>query len=133
MDPGGSTGVTVTTVRAADTRVMWAGVLAGPVAWAGQLQAVYALSAWRCDGGPAWPLHLASLLCLLVAAGGGYLACRDWRTVGGWPGGSEAVAVGRTRLMTVLGMMSGTLFSVVILAQWVAVMLLPCGFKVPTT
>ena len=51
---------------------------------------------------PAWLLHLGSLLCLLAAAGGGVLGWRDWRRVGGWPGGSEEVAVGRTRLMGVL-------------------------------
>lgn len=111
--------------------LLWVGFLAGPVAWAVQLLTVFTLTAWRCDGGPAWVLHLASLVCLLAAAGGGYLAWRDWRTVGGWPGGSDEVTAGRTRLMAVLGMMTGALFAVVILAQWVAVIVLPCGIKVP--
>lgn len=122
----------MTTAKSADIRLLWVGLLAGPVAWAVQLQVVYAMAAWACDGGPGWPLHLASLFCLLAAAGGVYLSWRDWRTVGGWPGASEEVALGRTRLMAVLGMMSGTLFAIVILAQWVAVMILPCGYKVPT-
>lgn len=120
------------TATRVDTRVLWAGVLAGPVAWAVQLVAVYAMAAWRCDGGPAWPLHLGSLACLVVAAGGATLAWRDWRAVGGWPGASEEVAVGRTRLMSVVGVMTGSLFVLVIFAQWLAVIVLPCGFKVPT-
>jgi hypothetical protein len=111
--------------------LLWVGLLAGPVAWAVQLVAVYATSAWVCDGGPAWLLHLASLACLLAAAGGAFLGWRDWRKVGGWPGGADELDLGRTRLMAVLGMMTGTLFSLVIFAQWLAVMILPCGYEVP--
>ena len=58
----------MTTARTADARLLWVGLLAGPVAWAVQLQAAYAMAAWACDGGPAWPLHLTSLVCLLAAA-----------------------------------------------------------------
>jgi hypothetical protein len=119
-------------MAATKTPLLWAGLLAGPVAWAVQLQAVYALAAWACDGGPAWPLHLASLACLLAAGGGAALSWRDWKAVGGWPGASEAAAVGRTRLLTVLGMMTGVLFALVILAQWIAVIVLPCGGRLPT-
>ena len=112
--------------------LLWLGLLAGPVAWAVQLLAVFSMAAWVCDGGPAWLPHLASFLCLLAAAAGAYLGWRDWRRVGGWPESSDAVDLGRTRLMVVLGLMSGTLFSLVILAQWIAVMVLPCGYQVPS-
>jgi hypothetical protein len=115
-----------------DVGLLWVGLLAGPIAWAVQLLVVFSMAAWVCDGGPAWLTHLVSLLCLLAATGGAYLAWRDWRTVGGWPESEDAVDLGRTRLMAVLGMMGGALFGFVILAQWIAVMVLPCGYLVPT-
>ncbi len=118
------------TVSSADTRGLWAGFLAGPVAWAVQLQSGYTLAAWQCDNGPHWPLHLASLVCLLAATGGGYLAWGHWRAVGGWPSGTDEPTGGRVRLMAVLGMMTAVLFSLVIVAQWVALMVLPCGYEV---
>jgi hypothetical protein len=52
--------------------------------------------------------------------------------MGGWPESPDELGLGRTRLLAVLGMMSGTLFALVILAQWIAVMVLPCGYQVPT-
>jgi hypothetical protein len=112
-------------VRATDTGVLWAAVLAGPVAWAVQLQTVYALAAPAGEGWSEAPLHVVSLLCLLAAAGGGYLAHRGWRTVGGWPSGADEAATGRARLLTVLGQLTGALFAVVILAQWTAAVMLP--------
>jgi hypothetical protein len=115
----------VASPRAADTGQLWVGLLAGPVAWAVQLQAVYALAAWAGDGGSLLPLHLVSLVCLLGAVAGWRLAWRSWRAVGGWPSGGDEVAAGRTRLMSVLGLMTGTLFSLLIVAHWVAVAMLP--------
>lgn len=108
-----------------DTRFLWAGLLAGPVAWVVQLQAVYALSAWATERDRPAALHLVSLLCVAATLGGGLLAWRAWRAVGGWPTGAEAPAVGRTRYLAVLGVMTGGLFVIVIVAQWLAVVILP--------
>ena len=115
----------MTGARATDTGVLWAAVLAGPVAWAVQELGVYVLAAPAAEGWSEVPLHLVSLVCLLAAVGGGYVAHRGWRTVGGWPSGADETASGRTRLLTVLGQMTGALFAVVILAQWLAAMMLP--------
>lgn len=115
----------MTALTPTDARWLWAGVLAGPLAWAVQLQAVYALAAPACGTGRLWPLHLTAAACLLVAAGGGWAAWRAWRAVGGWPDPSDDPATGRTRLMAVLGMMTGVLFSLAIVAQWLAVFTLP--------
>ena len=112
-------------LRLTDTRVMWPALLAGPVAWAVQLQGVFALSAWATEGGGFALLHAVSALCLLAALGGGFLAWRAWRTAGGWPGGTEAPDAARVRYLGVLGTMTGVLFACVIVAQWVAVVMLP--------
>ena len=68
-----------------ETGLLWLGLLAGPLAWSVQLQANYALSDWARQGRPLAALHLVSAACLLAAAGGGWLAWRNWRSVGGWP------------------------------------------------
>jgi hypothetical protein len=108
-----------------DTRVLWPALLAAPVAWVVQLQGMFSLSAWATEEGNRVPLHVVSALCLLVALCGGYLAHRAWRTVGGWPMGTEAPDAARVRYLTVLGMMTSALFVCVIVAQWVAVVMLP--------
>jgi hypothetical protein len=102
----------------------WLGLLAGPVAWSVQLVLVYALSSWTCDGDTLAPLHVASAVCLLVAVAGGYFACRWWRSLGGWPSDHDEAAAGSSRTMLVLGVMTGTLFSFVIIAQWLAAVVL---------
>lgn len=104
---------------------LWVGVLAGPLAWAVQELSVFASAAWACDGGPHWPMHAFSFICLTAALGGGWVACRHWRAVRGWPGSSDESDVGRYRLMSVVGMMASVLFSMAIVAQWLAAVLLP--------
>ena len=108
-----------------DTGVLWAGLLAGPLAWVVQLQGMFMLSAWATETRHFTPLHLVSVLCMLVAVGGIALAWRSWRTVGGWPSGGDEPPVARVRYLTVVGMMGDVLFACVIVAQWLAVVILP--------
>jgi hypothetical protein len=115
----------VARLKVTDTPLLWAGLLAGPVAWAVQLQGGFALSAWATEREKSVPLHAISALCLLATLGGGFLAWRAWRTVGGVPSGTEAPDAARVRYLSVIGMMTGVLFACVIVAQWVAVVMLP--------
>src|SRR4051812_8930910 len=104
---------------------LWVGLLGGPVAWFVQLNLGYALSWWACGfGRPLLPAHLATAACLAGAVVSGVIAARYWRAVRGWPSGSEAGALGRTRVMAVVGVMTGALFSVAIVAEWCAILLL---------
>lgn len=115
-------------LRLTDTRVLWPALMAGPVAWTVQLQWVYALSAWATERDNPVLLHVISALCLLATVAGGLVAYRAWRTVGGLPSGTEDPDTARIRYLGVLGMMTGTLFTCVIVAQWIAVMALPWRF-----
>jgi hypothetical protein len=108
---------------------MWAVVLAGPIAWAIQLGAVYIEVAWACADGPHWLVHVTSLVCLLTALTGGYFGCVHWRRTG-WPESSDEPDPGRVRLMSAMAMLLDTFFAWVILAQWLAVILLPCGPRI---
>jgi hypothetical protein len=108
-----------------DTRVLWPAFLGPAVAWSVHLTGGFALSAWATEARNMVPLHVLGALCLLVALGGGFLAYRAWRTVGGWPMGTESPDAARVRYLTVLGMMASALFACVIVAQWIAVVMLP--------
>jgi hypothetical protein len=105
---------------------LWAGVLLAPLAFLLNLQVTYALAAMACDHATPW-LHTSSLLMLLLALGGGWLAWRDWRRTGGGQPGDGGGAVPRSRFLAVLGLMTSALFALIILMQWMAVLILqPC-------
>ena len=92
--------------------MLWAGLLPGPIAWAVQLLAVYATSrvGVRRGAGLAAASGEPRCACLRRPAAA-YLGWRDWRAIGGWPGSADESDLGRDRLMAVLGIMTGTLFS----------------------
>lgn len=105
---------------------LWGGVMLAPAAFLLNLQITYAVVTLNCSDAEPW-LHLSSLATLLLALGGGWLAWREWRRTGeGWPGDGEG-AVPRSRFLAVLGLLSSSLFALVILAQWLPVLVLgPC-------
>jgi hypothetical protein len=101
--------------------LLWACVLAGPVAALVQLQANYALVLWVCGSGQAWTLHAVSLLALLVTLGAGLLAWRNWRRAGAvWEDGGGG-ALPRSRFMSAVGILVSAHSALVVVAQWVAV------------
>jgi hypothetical protein len=101
--------------------VLWAGVLAGPLAALVQLQANYALVLWVCGSGQRWVLHAVSLLALLVAAGAALLSWRSWRRAGAEWEDEGAGVLPRSRFMAAVGMLVSAHSALVIIAQWIAV------------
>jgi hypothetical protein len=102
---------------------LWTGILAGPIAWAVDLTACYALAKWTCFSHREAVLHAITLAALVVVAIGAtvsYLALQ--RTTGDVPtdGGDPRQ---RARFMAMLGLGSCALFAVQIVAaaipQWV--------------
>jgi hypothetical protein len=106
----------------------WFGVLGAPVAWFVQLNLGYAWGWWACGfDRPLWPAHLTTAVCLAVALLSCGTAVASWRAVRGWPSDTDTGAPATTRTMAVLGVLTGSLFSVVIVAEWVAILMLdPC-------
>jgi hypothetical protein len=106
---------------------LWFALLGGPVAWMLGLGADYNLVRLACAKGTMLPLHLVSLATLLLAASAAAMAWRDWHRAGPeWPGEGGSV-LDRSRFMAAAGLGSGTFFSLVILAQWLAKLFLdPC-------
>src|SRR4051812_6294476 len=102
--------------------VLWAGCLAGPVAWFLQLEATYALAQRACGARSRLALHLTAMACLLLVAAGSWAAWSGWGTVGReWPSGSDEGVIARARFLGALGLMACLLCAVVIVAQWTAV------------
>lgn len=98
---------------------LWVGVLVGPLAALMQLEVNYALVLWACSHHSTWPLHLVSVLALLVTIVAGLLSFRIWQRVSVNEDGPGPAA--RTRLMTVIGVLISIMMLLVIIAQWLAV------------
>src|SRR4051812_30869108 len=92
---------------------LWTGLLGGPVAWLVHFQAVYALAMPACAAGDGLALQLVTALCVAASGGAAWLAWRNWRVVRGWPSSSDAGAEARVRLMAVVGVMAGALFTLI--------------------
>jgi len=95
---------------------LWTGILAGPIAWAFDLEASYALVHWTCSTQRVQVLHAITLLTLIVTASGLAISWVSLRHAGDLPldGGSERA---RARFMAILGLSAGVLFAVAILAN----------------
>jgi hypothetical protein len=106
----------------------WIGLLLAPAAWGVQLQSVYLLSENGCFGGSYLPIHLVSAICLMFAIVGGMVAFRLWRESGSeWPDRSPG-AKQPGGFMAAIGILSSSLFSIVIVAQWLPTLTgVPCG------
>jgi hypothetical protein len=105
--------------------LLWAGLLVPPAAWLLQLQAAYLMVYVSCATGGNLAYHLASLAALAVAAAGGLLSWRNWRRAGPEVPGERGGPLTRSRFMALLGVLTGALFSVVIIAQWLPGFILP--------
>jgi hypothetical protein len=93
------------------TPALWAGVLGAPLAWSLQLQVGYALVPWVCRHQVHWVLPALTVLFVLIAVACGLLSWRDFHRSG---------PAGRTRFLGALGLMTSSLFGLVILAQGIA-------------
>ena len=107
--------------------LLWFAVLAGPLAWMLGLNAQYSLVRLACAKGNMLYLHAVTVLTLALALAGVWMALREWRRTGRhWPD-EHGGTMSRSRFMAVVGLMAGALFSLTIVAQWLAnVFLNPC-------
>jgi len=111
--------------------VLWAAILAGPVAWVANHMLLYIISSWSCAKGTEWPLHATAALTALVCVAGFAIAWQAWQrsepALGHDPGHPEEVSAPRSRFMGMIGMLASALFLSVIVSQWLPVLFLgPC-------
>jgi hypothetical protein len=99
---------------------LWAGILAGPFAWASDLGISYALVQWTCGSRHTSVLHLVTLATLVLIAAG---ATVSWRVLSATPAaaaGADPDMGGffdRPRFMAVLGLLTSALFAVLVVAS----------------
>jgi hypothetical protein len=104
--------------------LLWAGILAGPVAWALDLTISYSIVKWTCGGGPMIVLHLITIVALLMTAGG---AAASWVALQRVP--KEATDDGpkpidRGRFMALLGFVTCALFALAMIGNAIPRLLL---------
>jgi hypothetical protein len=105
---------------------LWTAFLAGPVGWVVAF-AAYALAPAACASHQKGQLHGLTLIGFLIVAGGTALAWRSWTAAGGPPDPRDEGLVARARLLSTLALLGNALFAALIVAHWLAVLLLhPC-------
>jgi hypothetical protein len=107
---------------------LWYGVLAGPFAWALDLEASYMMVQTACDSRHMLLLHLASLVTFLGCLAGLAVAWRAWTRLSGEDvstSTSRGTPTGsRQRFMAASGMVLSTGFALVIVATEIPNLLL---------
>ncbi len=107
--------------------VFWIGLLLPPTAWALQLQIVYLTSEFGCYTSNFLWNHVVSGAAILISALGVFLSYTKWRSLGGGAETSTSFPEDRKRFMAIGGMPLGTLFTLLIFAQWLPTLLgVPC-------
>ena len=106
---------------------LFLGVLVPPIVWWLDQEAMASMVHFACPDHWRLPFHLISLIGFLVAAGSGMVAWRNWQRLGArWPG-EEGGIIARSQFMAIIGILSGAVFFLVMLGQFIAGFFLgPC-------
>lgn len=103
------------------------GLLCAPLAFLTQLTVNYAVVPRACSSGHAYAPHLVTILFLLIALAGGFVAWRNWRDAGQVESGEGGGRVERSRFLAVMGLLLSGLITLVFIAQWIPQFLIsPC-------
>ena len=107
---------------------LWIGILLPPVVWAIQLQTIYLTSEWACYAADYKWNHMVSVTSLILSALGGFVAYSEWKAAGGGTEDEKADPDSRRRFMSILGLLTSALFTVVIFAFWLPTLMgVPCS------
>ncbi len=107
---------------------LWFGFLAGPAAWFLHLNISYSLVRLICVRGGFWLLHLTTLVTLVLAAAGVWVAWRSWQRLGEPEVTKGSGTLGRSRFMALGGITLSGFFLLTILVAWIPDFLLdPCA------
>lgn len=100
---------------------LWTGLLAGPIAALTQLLALYVLTQSACSHHARAALHVVAAVCLLAALIGWHASWNGWKREGShWPDPGDSGPSAARRFLASLGLLSGGLFVLLIVAEWTA-------------
>lgn len=106
---------------------LWLAMLLPPTAWAVQLQVLWLASEYGCLTSDFTWNHVTSLVALLFSLAGLWIGMHEWRSTGGGTDDDEATQPSLRRFMSLVGILTGALFTVVIFAQWLPTLTgVPC-------
>ena len=107
---------------------LWIGMLSPPIAWGIQLQTLYLTSEYGCLHSNFLWNHVVSVAALLISIFGGLVAFREWKAAGSTTEDESGRPISRRRFMSMIGILTGILFTAVVFAQWLPTLLgVPCG------
>ena len=108
-------------------RLLWAGILTGPIVWLIHFEAKFALAPLACTAGQKPALVLISLVTLAIAAGAGFVSWAQLRRLSREALADSNATVERARIMALAGVVLSAGFVLVIAAQAIPeLMLAPC-------
>ena len=99
--------------------ILWISVLAGPAFWLLSFQAKFSWTQWACASQTKAGLFVFAFIALVLTAGAGIMAWRQWKQLGAQPTGEAGSALARSRFMALGGMAFSIGFFLVIVAQTV--------------
>ena len=106
---------------------LWIGMLLPPAAWVVQLQTLWLTSEYGCKTSDFFWNHVVSIIALAVSIVGGLVAVREWRSAGAGTNDDDATRKSRRLFMAMIGIMTGSLFTIVIFALWLPTLMgVPC-------
>jgi hypothetical protein len=106
---------------------LWIGMLLPPVAWLAQLQALYLSSEFGCTNSNFTKNHIVVLIALCASLIGLAFAWLEWTRTRDAAPTDEGDRGSRPRFMALIGIMTGLLFSLLIIAQWIPTLMgVPC-------
>jgi hypothetical protein len=103
------------------TLAIWSAVLGVPIVWALHLNLNYSIIEKLCQTRHTMWMHTISLICLVLVTAGTFLAWQEFHELPACATSDpEPERIERTRFVSALGILSGALFFVVIVATSLA-------------
>jgi len=96
---------------------LWAGILAGPIAWALDLTSSYAIVKWTCSSQHTIVLHLITLGSLLLIAAGAAASFTALQRAPEQATDDGSRSVDRGRFMALLGLLLSAMFALVVIGN----------------
>ena len=103
----------------------WPAITLPPLVFLTLLSVAYALVPWACENQARAPLHVVSAVGLLLAALGVWAAWREWRALGFKRPDDKAEKTSWLRLLSVVGLMQASIFTLAIAVLWLTQFVIP--------
>ncbi|HEX8925185.1 MAG TPA: hypothetical protein VF786_05305 [Terriglobales bacterium] len=105
--------------------LLWAGILAGPLAWGFDLGTSYAVTQHVCSTGHYYLLHLICVVALVFALAGFFSARTAYREIPAEADHEQGGLLGHSKFLALCGQASSLTFAVVVIAGAVPRWVLP--------